>query len=130
MASLGLGGAFQVPIVVGLVSVDARDLPAVAAMMLCFQTVGGAIWVSATQSIFVNRMLSSLPTLAPGVDLMQVVATGAGQLRNVFGPDQLPGVLASYLEGIKSAHALACAVVGVSLVVGHCIGRQLRDETR
>lgn len=129
VAGLGLGGAFQVPIVVGQVSVDARDLQAVVAMMFCFQTVGGAIWVSATQSIFVNRMRSSLPTLAPGVDPMQVVATDAGQLRHVFGPDQLPGVLVSYLEGIKSAYALACAVVGVSLVIGHCIGHQRRDET-
>ncbi|KAK2603625.1 hypothetical protein QQS21_004206 [Conoideocrella luteorostrata] len=117
VAGIGLGGAFQVPIIVGQSAVLASDLPAITAMMLCFQTIGGAIWVSATQSVFTNRMLVSLPSLAPGVGPTQVISAGAGQLRSVFGSDQLPGVVAAYLEGIKASYALACAVVGASLFI-------------
>lgn len=118
VAGLGLGAAFQTPIIVGQVSVKETDLPSATAMILNFQTVGGAIWVSATQAVFVNTMLNSLPTLAPTVDPMQVVATGAGQLREVFESEQLAGVLASYLKGLRAAYVLSCAVVGTSFVIG------------
>ncbi|KAL6882328.1 putative efflux pump antibiotic resistance protein [Trichoderma longibrachiatum] len=118
VVGLGLGCAFQVPIMVGQVSVDVADIPAVTAMILCFQTVGGAIWVSASQSIFVNRMLIAVPQFAPGVDPTQVVSTGAGELRDVFGPEQIVGVLTAYLTGIRAAYMLSCAVVGASLLVG------------
>jgi hypothetical protein len=118
VVGIGLGCAFQVPIMVGQVSVDASDIPAVTAMILCFQTVGGAIWVSASQSIFINRMLIAVPQFAPGVDPTLVVDTGAGDLRQVFGPGQIIGVLTAYLTGIQAAFILACAVVGTSLLIG------------
>ncbi|KAL7787153.1 putative efflux pump antibiotic resistance protein [Trichoderma ceciliae] len=115
---LGLGCAFQVPIMVGQVSVDVRDIPAVTAMILCFQTVGGAIWVSASQTIFINRMLIAVPHFAPGIDPTRVVNTGAGELREVFGADEIVGVLTAYLTGIRAAYMLSCAVVGTSLLIG------------
>ncbi|KAH6603855.1 efflux pump antibiotic resistance [Trichoderma cornu-damae] len=118
VVGLGLGCAFQVPIMVGQVSVDVSDIAAATAMILCFQTVGGAIWVSASQSIFVNRMLIAVPHFAPGVDPAQVVNTGAGELREAFGPDQIAGVLTAYLAGIRAAYVLSCAVVGTSLLIG------------
>ncbi|KAL6695683.1 major facilitator superfamily domain-containing protein [Trichoderma pleuroticola] len=118
VVGIGLGCAFQVPIMVGQVSVDVTDLPAATAMILCFQTIGGAIWVSASQSIFINRMLIAVPQFAPGVDPKQVVSTGAGELRRVFGSDEILGIVSTYLTGIRAAYLLCCAVVGASLLVG------------
>ncbi|UKZ52637.1 hypothetical protein TrVGV298_006418 [Trichoderma virens] len=118
VVGLGLGCAFQVPIMVGQVSVCVPDIPAVTAMILCFQTVGGAVWVSASQSIFINRMLIAVPQFAPGVDPTKVVSTGAGELREVFGSDKIFGVLTAYLTGIRAAYLLSCAVVGTSLLIG------------
>lgn len=118
VVGIGLGCAFQVPIMVGQVSVGMTDLPAATAMILCFQTIGGAIWVSASQSIFINRMLNAVPQLAPGVDPKQVVSTGAGELRKVFGSDEILGILSAYLTGIRAAYLLCCAVAGASLLVG------------
>ncbi|KAL7954988.1 major facilitator superfamily domain-containing protein, partial [Trichoderma compactum] len=118
VVGIGLGCAFQVPIMVGQVSVDVTDLPAATAMILCFQTIGGAIWVSASQSIFINRMLIAVPQFAPGVDPKQVVSTGAGELRKVFGSDEILGIISAYLTGIRAAYLLCCAVSGASLLVG------------
>lgn len=38
---------------------------------------GGTFFVSAAQSAFVNKMLNTLPSTAPGVDPTTVIATGA-----------------------------------------------------
>ncbi|KAK0622041.1 major facilitator superfamily domain-containing protein [Bombardia bombarda] len=116
VAGLGLGGAFQIPIILGQVSVDPVDLSAATAILLSFQTIGGALFVSAAQSAFVNTLIKRLPDLAPGVDPMVVVATGAGQLRTVFGPDELPGVVAAYLAGIQVVFILCTALCGAALV--------------
>ncbi|RDA93310.1 hypothetical protein CP533_2059 [Ophiocordyceps camponoti-saundersi (nom. inval.)] len=118
IAGVSLGGALQIPVIVGQVSVQPEDLSSATSMMLCFQTLGGAIWTSAAQSAFVNRMIIAVPTLAPDVDPMRVVATGAGQLRNVFRAYQLTGVLAAYLDGIRTAFILSCATVGAACVLG------------
>ncbi|RCI12003.1 hypothetical protein L249_1076 [Ophiocordyceps polyrhachis-furcata BCC 54312] len=118
IAGVSLGGALQIPVIVGQVSVEPEDLSSATSMMLCFQTLGGAIWTSAAQSAFVNRMIIAVPTLAPGVDPMRVVATGAGQLRTVFRAHQLVGVIAAYLDGIRTAFILSCTAVGAACVLG------------
>ncbi|RYP45212.1 hypothetical protein DL768_008405 [Monosporascus sp. mg162] len=116
VAGVGLGCAFQVPIIVSQVSVDPADLSTASSMLLSFQTIGAALCVSAAQSAFVNTLIQSLPVLAPGVDPLQVVATGAGQLRTVFPPEQLPGILAAYLDGIKVTYLLECALTGTAFI--------------
>ncbi|RDA82557.1 hypothetical protein CP532_2932 [Ophiocordyceps camponoti-leonardi (nom. inval.)] len=127
IAGVSLGGALQIPVIVGQVSVQPEDLSSATSMMLCFQTLGGAIWTSAAQSAFVNRMIVAVPTLAPGVDPMRVVATGAGQLRNVFRAHQLIGVIAAYLDGIRTAFILSCAAVGAACVLGVFLPRNRLD---
>ncbi|KAL8882141.1 MAG: hypothetical protein Q9198_000813, partial [Flavoplaca austrocitrina] len=74
-------------------SVAPEDLPAVTANLFFFQTVGGAFTVSSAQAAFVNQMLAKLSVSAPGVDAQQLIATGASELRNVFTPEELPGIL-------------------------------------
>lgn len=118
VAGLSLGAALQIPVIVGQVSVESADLSSATSMMLCFQTLGGALWVSAAQSVFVNRMLLALPALAPGLDPARIVATGAGQLRNVFTAEELPGILAAYLDGLRTVFALACTIVGAAFLLG------------
>ncbi|KAK7946579.1 major facilitator superfamily transporter [Apiospora aurea] len=116
VAGLGLGGAFQVPIVIGQASATPEDLSSTTSMLLSFQTLGGALCVSAAQSAFVNTLIGSLPGLAPHVDPLQVVATGAGQLRGVFSAADLPGIVASYLQGMRVTYFFECALMGVALV--------------
>lgn len=117
VCGIGLGLGFQIPLSTAQASVEAADLPAVTAMLLEFQTLGGAIWVSAAQATFVNRLLVGIPKLAPNVDPTEVIATGAGDLRKVFSPEDLPGILAAYSTGIRDAYLLICAISGISMLV-------------
>lgn len=81
-----------------------------------FQTLGGAFSTAAAQSAFANRLIATLPITAPGVDPALVIATGASELHNVFGPDVLPGVLQAYMVGLKAAFAVAIGFCGAAFV--------------
>ena len=82
-----------------------------------FQTVGGAFFVSAGQTAFTNRLLDRVPITAPGVEPSLVVSTGATQLREVFSPSELPGILIAYMDGLKLSFALAIALAGITLPI-------------
>ncbi|KAI0808622.1 major facilitator superfamily domain-containing protein [Xylaria sp. FL0064] len=118
LAGFGLGGALQIPVIVGQVSVESADLSSATAIMLCFQTLGGAFWVAASQAVLVNTLLHALPTTAPRIDPSLVLATGAGQLRSVFTEEQLPGILLAYLQGIRATFILSAVVVAAALLLG------------
>lgn len=59
-------------------------------------------------------MLAKLPSTAPTVDPALVVATGATSLRDVFTPEELPGILMAYMHGLKAVFALGIAMAGVA----------------
>ncbi|KAJ5683079.1 hypothetical protein N7462_006244 [Penicillium macrosclerotiorum] len=67
IGGIGWGLAYQVPI-------NAVHV---------FQTVGGAVFVAAAQSAFVNQIIITLAATAPSIDSSLVVATGASELREV-----------------------------------------------
>lgn len=136
VAGLGYGLAFQIPIITAQASVPPSDMASSTAIVLCkstastssfsrtsanlnqvFQTIGGAFSVSAAQAGFVNKMLHTLPTSAPGVNPAMVLATGATQIRTAFPADQIPGILVAYMAGIKVSLAIAIAFVGLATVV-------------
>lgn len=84
---------------------------------LVFQTLGGAFSLSAAQAGFVNKVISTLATSAPSVNPEALIATGAAELREVFSPDQIPGILVAYMTGIKAAFAVATAMAGFSFLL-------------
>ena len=65
-------------------------------------------------------MLKSLATTAPDVNPAQVLLTGASSLREAFPPEQIPGILQAYLDGLRIAYALSIAMGGVAFVVACC----------
>jgi hypothetical protein len=79
-----------------------------------FQTVGGAVFVAAAQSAFVNQLIIHLTAIAPNIDSSLVVATGASDLRSVFTPGQMASILPSYMAGLKVAFAISIASAGLA----------------
>ena len=117
LAGIGIGLALQIPIIVGQASVEMSDLSTVTAMILFFQTIGGALFVQAGQAAFGNQLLQRLPLTAPNVDPALVLATGASSLREVFDSADLPGILVAYMDGLRVTYALAIALAGVGTIV-------------
>ncbi|KAM7187309.1 putative HC-toxin efflux carrier [Rhypophila sp. PSN 637] len=116
LAGLAYGAGFQIPIIVGQASSAPEDLSSVTAIILFFQTIGGAIFVSAAQSAFINKTINTAAELAPEVSPLMIVGTGATQLRVAFA-DNLDEILLAYMQGLKVAFAIATAGVGASFVI-------------
>lgn len=53
----------------------------------------------------------------PSIDPMVLFVSGATDIRDVFGPEQIGDVLAGYTWGIQVAFAICIALVGVSFLV-------------
>ncbi|KAL2017360.1 hypothetical protein VTK56DRAFT_2283 [Thermocarpiscus australiensis] len=117
LGGLAWGAGFQVPIIVGQATAAPQDVSSVTAIILFFQTVGGAFWVSAGQSAFVNTLVTRLASSAPDVQPLVLLGTGATEIRDVFTPEQVPGILVAYMDGINTALAIAIGAVGLSVVV-------------
>lgn len=113
LVGIGLGAIFQIPQTAAQSVVHPDDLAPISSMILFFQTIGGALWVSAAQAGFANKLLATLPATAPDVNPGLVLATGATELRTVFSAQQVPGILAAYMDGLRTpfAIAIACACV-------------------
>lgn len=75
-------------------------------------------------------MINTLPLTAPGVDAAKVVVTGATQLRKVFTSDQVPGIIAAYMQGINVAFALPIAGNGIACVLGLLILIRSRESLK
>ncbi|KAH0042718.1 MFS general substrate transporter, partial [Aureobasidium melanogenum] len=117
LAGFAYGIAFQVPIIIGQAIADPSDMASVTAILLFFQTVGGALLLAAAQCGFVNEILKRLPSTAPSVNPALVVATGATELHNTFSAEQLSGILLAYMKGIKLTFAITVAALGISFLI-------------
>lgn len=117
VGGVGWGIASQIPIITVQATAPVTDLAEVTAMLLFLQTLGGAAMVSAAQAGFINVMLRNLPKVAPDVDPLLVVGTGASDLRRVFSQAQIPGILVAYMEGLKTSFAIGIASSGIAFMI-------------
>jgi hypothetical protein len=133
------GLCFQVPMIAGQGRANLQDISSVTSIILCklspycqlnneytscvnenttvLQFLGGAFGISAAQAAFANRLIITAATNAPTVNPALLLATGATELKYVFNADQLPGVLLSYMAGIKAAFAVAIGSSGMAFVI-------------
>lgn len=84
---------------------------------LVMNSISGGYFVTAAQSLFANRLLSSLASLAPTISPGLVISTGATELRGVFTGSDLSAVLASYMVGIKDVFAWSLAGAAFTAVL-------------
>lgn len=117
VAGIAIGLFWQVPPSVAQSIMPPEDISTAIAIILFFQTFGAALFVSAAQAGFANRLLERLPTTAPGVDVQRVLLTGATELRGVFAPEQIPGILAAYMDGLRVPWIIGIACACVTFVL-------------
>jgi len=116
LAGLGWGFSFQTPMIAVQGTVDPSDLASATAILMFFQTVGGAFYVSAAQSAFLSKLVGKVHELAPQIDPAKVVLTGATEIRSAFPEDIVPLVIEAYMTGLKVTFALAIAGAGIAFV--------------
>jgi hypothetical protein len=82
-----------------------------------FQSLGGALIVSAAQSIFQNELLNSLITKAPNINPASIFDIGASRIQTTFAKEDLPGIDESYMKGLHMAFALAISIACAATLV-------------
>ncbi|KAJ1323001.1 MFS transporter DHA2 family glioxin efflux transporter [Microdochium nivale] len=106
------------------------DLPIATSTVNLSQFLGGAIGVSIAQALFNNRLLSALAQHAPGLDAQIVLHTGATELRTAFSEQDVPGVIAAYLDGLRWVWILTIAMMGFAMVLSLLDYVVKRDDGR
>ncbi|KZP14857.1 MFS general substrate transporter [Athelia psychrophila] len=117
LAGIGAGASVQVPFLAVQVVLGPKDMPVGNAIVMFFNSLGGAIAISLAQNIFSNALTKQLPTYAPGVDVAQVVGAGATGLRKLGLGDALGGVLLAYDRALQETFILPIAAAGLAFFI-------------
>ncbi|KAJ5994691.1 major facilitator superfamily transporter, partial [Penicillium waksmanii] len=117
LTGIGVGLGLQVPVSAAQATLPPDDIPSGSAILVFMQTIGGAFLVSAGESAFESTLLKQLGATAPWIDPLQVISTGATDVRKVFSPDDVPFILRAYVRGIQTALIVAIAVAGTCTII-------------
>jgi hypothetical protein len=115
LVGLGYGFGVQTPVIAAQAVMKAEDVASATAMLLFAQTLGGSLTISAAQSAFVNIIIKRLPYTAPDVIPLDVVFTGATDIRRTF-PNDIPGIARAYMDGLKATFAIGIAMAAGMLI--------------
>jgi hypothetical protein len=113
---LGVGFGMQQPIIAAQTVLPLNDVPVGTSIIMFMQTLGGALFISISQNVFANKLVSGLVAKVPGVSPDLVVNVGATTLRNAVDPQYLSAVLDVYNDALMAAYHVATAMAGASLI--------------
>ncbi|KAK0937982.1 hypothetical protein LTR29_010430 [Friedmanniomyces endolithicus] len=118
LLGLGIGFGMQQGNLAAQTVLARRDVPIGVSLMMFWQNLGGAIFVSVGQNVFESRLVSALVHLdIGGLSAAQIVNTGATELRSVVPAEKLGELLGIYNDAVRQVFVvgtiLAClAAVG------------------
>lgn len=115
LAGLAYGSGLPLAIIAAQAKSEAEDLASTTAMLLFSFCVGSSTSLGAGQSVLSNLLLSKLPSTAPGVNPLDVIATGATEIRRKFPPDAIPGIVQAYLYSLHAVFLIVTAYAGVAV---------------
>lgn len=81
------------------------------------QSISGAYFVSAANSIFDNYLLQTLARIAPQIDAAEILYIGVSEVASVYKGEQLTLVREAYMAGIKDVFAFALAGTALTVVL-------------
>jgi hypothetical protein len=114
--------AFQVPIIAGQNNCARHELPIVNALVVFSQNLGGAVFLSLAELIFINTLRHYLAILVPQINPELVIAAGATGLDTAVPTASLPGVLIAYTKSVDRVMCLAIGTAGGSFLCAFGMG--------
>lgn len=115
---MAVGLCYQPPILAAQALAAPTDVAATSAMLLFFQTMGGAFMVSAAQAAFTNRLIERLMLYSPDTNVEAVITTGVQELRSKYHGAELDAIIQSYTDGLQISFALIVGLTGASTIAG------------
>ena len=97
-------------------------IPISIAILIFCQNLGGAVSLTAAQSIFGNSLRRLIAQDAPGVNPQRIIEAGARAFRPLVSQEQLPGVLQAYSSSIDRVMYLGIGLGAASFVFAWGLG--------
>lgn len=82
-------------------SLPAQEDAIGTSLVIFCQYFGGAVFNSVAETILINSLAASLPTLAPQVDAQTLIAAGVASVRTTVIETELPGVILAYNQALS-----------------------------
>ncbi|USP74923.1 MFS general substrate transporter [Curvularia clavata] len=117
IAGTGAGLSLQVPVIVAQATTRPEDIAMRTAILLFFQTLGGAIFISVAQNMFANQLLQSVTNNNVGFDPQKILSVGADDLKSHFLAHELSDVFKAYLLGLRTTWILGIACASAAFIV-------------
>lgn len=124
LTGLGVGVGFESGIVVAQTVMSNKRIPVAISCVSLFMTLGGAVFVPVSQTLFQNKLVGGIEERAPGLDASAFLDSGVTEIRallETWGQEgQLEKVLEAYAEGLRATFwvSTACAIGGFLAVCG------------
>ncbi|KAH8812502.1 putative MFS toxin efflux pump [Xylogone sp. PMI_703] len=120
ITGLGAGVAFNIPLVAVQTVLDMDDIPIGSVCVMFFQSLGGALFIAVSQSVFQNGLIDGLKKYAPELDPKVMVNTGATAIRSVLKAmgeeDLLRQAIMAYVNGLKNTYRVTVGCFGVAFL--------------
>ncbi|TLS21087.1 uncharacterized protein PpBr36_10492 [Pyricularia pennisetigena] len=115
IAGAGVGFGMQQPIIAVQAVLDLEDVPMGTAVIVFVQSLGGALFVSIAESIFVNKLVAYLQTMFPSLDPKIIFTAGATDLRTAIPKELLPRVIRSYSDALTKTLLMSACLAAASV---------------
>jgi hypothetical protein len=122
ISGFGRGCGLQMPLVAIQTVLPPEQTSIGIAIVLFFQTFGGAIFLSVGELIFDHSLTSGLKTYAPTTDIPAVLDAGATAFRQVVSPEQVSGVIEAYAHAIDNVFYLGTATAAATFFFAWGLG--------
>ncbi|KAL3423790.1 major facilitator superfamily transporter [Phlyctema vagabunda] len=124
LTGAGIGVGFQGAILVVQTVLPLEDVPVGTAIIAFFQSLGGALFIAVSQTLFSNGLLSGIQQNAPDLDAQIFLRSGATQIREILAQvgreDELDMVLRAYVKGLTQTYwvTTGCAIAAFFCACG------------
>ncbi|KAI3326429.1 MFS general substrate transporter [Xylariaceae sp. AK1471] len=118
-AGAGLGA--QNVMLVAQVAVPITDMAMATSILSFSQTLSSSIFLTVSQTIFQNQLISNLAAKAPEIDAASVISIGVTALRKSVTSEQLPAVLQAYNNALIQTFYVAVAASALSILGPLCM---------
>lgn len=98
-----------------LMALPTSDASIGLSIILFAEQFGPAVFVSAAQSIFENRLADNLHELVPSLNSTSVEAVGLSDLKSLIGPENLDVVLLGFDQNLAQTWYLAVALACITM---------------
>lgn len=117
LAGFGIGLSVQIPFIAIQVVSNKKDMPVSNALVLFFNTLGGALATSIAANILLNTLREGIRAHAAGLDPQLVIHAGVTHFRRVVPERYLAAVIVAYRRAVVDTFLFAVVAAGLSLLV-------------